>query len=46
MKKKLTISGAVIITDPITSSKTTDSQGRFIIEGIQRGWGNLLGMRN
>lgn len=31
------ISGATITTDPITSSKTTDSEGAFTIEGVEPG---------
>lgn len=29
------ISGATVTTDPITSSKTTDSEGAYIIEGVE-----------
>lgn len=31
------ISGATITTDPITSSKTTDSEGAFTVEGVEPG---------
>ncbi len=31
------ISGATVTTDPITSSKTTDSEGAFTIEGVEPG---------
>ena len=31
------ISGATITTDPITSSKTTDSEGAYTIEGVEPG---------
>jgi len=31
------ISGAMITTNPVTSSKTTDSEGNFLIEGIEPG---------
>ncbi len=31
------ISGATITTDPVTSSKTTDSEGAYTIEGVEPG---------
>ncbi len=39
------ISGATITTDPITSSKTTDSEGAFTIEGVEPGTYTVQGSK-